>query len=151
MEKIEDSTGLIGIITGFLGDIFEGLLGDLGKVLDNLLNPNQNKDNTVFATGTFAGRISGDVIVENCDVEEIFGLTNQYHDMTAGFAGNIEGVTKYEELQQGLGNLIDILESVLNVIPFVDLGTLIEILLEGNIINVKQLIPTGYYNPQIID
>ena len=151
VEKIEDSTGLIGIITGFLGDIFEGLLGDLGKVLDNLLNPNQNKDNTVFATGTFAGRISGDVIVENCDVEEIFGLTNQYHDMTAGFAGNIEGVTKYEELQQGLGNLIDILESVLNVIPFVDLGTLIEILLEGNIINVKQLIPTGYYNPQIID
>lgn len=151
VEKIEDSTGLIGIITGFLGDIFEGLLGDLGKVLDNLLNPNQNKDNTVFATGTFAGRISGDVIVENCDVEEIFGLTNQYHDMTGGFAGNIEGVTKYEELQQGLGNLIDILESVLNVIPFVDLGTLIEILLEGNIINVKQLIPTGYYNPQIID
>ncbi len=151
VEKIEDSTGLIGTITGVLGDILGGLLGNLGKVLDNLLNPSQNKDNTVFATGTFAGRISGDVIVENCDVEGILGLTNQYHDMTGGFAGNIEGVTEYGKLQQGLGNLIDILESVLNVIPFVDLGTLIEILLEGNIINVKQLIPTGYYNPQIID
>ena len=142
---------MIGTITGVLGDILGGLLGNLGKVLDNLLNPSQNKDNTVFATGTFAGRISGDVIVENCDVEGILGLTNQYHDMTGGFAGNIEGVTEYGKLQQGLGNLIDILESVLNVIPFVDLGTLIEILLEGNIINVKQLIPTGYYNPQIID
>ncbi len=151
VKKIEDSTGLIGTITGVLGDILGGLLGNLGKVLDNLLNPSQNKDNTVFATGTFAGRISGDVIVENCDVEGILGLTNQYHDMTGGFAGNIEGVTEYGKLQQGLGNLIDILESVLNVIPFVDLGTLIEILLEGNIINVKQLIPTGYYNPQIID
>ena len=151
VEKIEDSTGLIGTITGALGDILGGLLGNLGKVLDNLLNPSQNKDNTVFATGTFAGRISGDVIVENCDVEGILGLTNQYHDMTGGFAGNIEGVTEYGKLQQGLGDLIDILESVLNVIPFVDLGTLIEILLEGNIINVEQLIPTGYYNPQIID
>lgn len=151
VEKIEDSTGLIGTITGALGDILGGLLGNLGKVLDNLLNPSQNKDNTVFATGTFAGRISGDVIVENCDVEGILGLTNQYHDMTGGFAGNIEGVTEYGKLQEGLGDLIDILESVLNVIPFVDLGTLIEILLEGNIINVEQLIPTGYYNPQIID
>ena len=141
VKKIEDSTGLIGTITGVLGDILGGLLGNLGKVLDNLLNPSQNKDNTVFATGTFAGRISGDVIVENCDVEGILGLTNQYHDMTGGFAGNIEGVTEYGKLQQGLGNLIDILESVLNVIPFVDLGTLIEILLEGNPVSTVTLAP----------
>ncbi|MDO4927431.1 MAG: peptidase M26, partial [Turicibacter sp.] len=148
--NIKDNTGLIDSLLGGLGDLLGALLGPLGDVLNSLLNPSSNPDDTIFATGAFVGRVSGDVIVEDCVVENITTLSN-VKDITGGFAGNIEGVVEYGKLQETLGTTVKILEEVLNIIPFLDLGTLIEVLLDGNIINVGQLIPTGYKNPQIIN
>lgn len=147
-EKIKDNTGLIGGLLDILGSILDALLGNLGDALDNLLNPDKNSDPTVFATGTFAGRISGAVSIEDCEVENVNKLSN-VHDLTGGFAGHIEGVTEYGKLQETLGVVVKALEKILNVIPFVDLGTLINVLLDGNVIKLDKLIPTGYKNPEI--
>lgn len=147
-DKIKDNTGLINRLLGIIGNIVGALLGDLGDALDNLLNPNKNGDPTVFATGAFAGRISGDVRVEDCEVKNITQLSN-VHDYIGGFVGHVEGITEYGALQEKLGDLTAVLENILNVIPFVDLGTLINVLLDGNVIQLDQLIPTGYKNPVI--
>lgn len=150
VQKITVRQGLISGILNFVGGIADLFLpGDLSAALNNILNPDQNKDDTVYATGAFAGRISGDVTVQNCTVDTIETLSN-IHDMTGGFVGNVEGVTKYGRLQQDLGTTIKVLEHILNVIPFLDLGTLLNVLLDGNIIDADKLIPTGYYNPQVI-
>lgn len=148
--SIKDNTGLISGLLNGLDLILGSLLGDLEKVLSILLNPSSNPDETIFATGAFVGRVSGDVIVEDCVVENLTLLSN-VKDITGGFAGNVEGVVEYGKLQETLGTTVKILEEVLNILPFLDLGTLIEVLLDGNIINIDQLIPTGYYNPQIIN
>ena len=150
VQKITVRQGLISGILSFVEGIGGLLLpGDLSAALNNILNPDQNKDDTVYATGAFAGRISGDVTVQNCTVDTIETLSN-IHDMTGGFVGNVEGVTEYGRLQQDLGTTIKVLEHILNVIPFLDLGTLLNVLLDGNIIEAAKLIPTGYYNPQVI-
>lgn len=150
VQKITVRQGLISGILSFVEGIGGLLLpGDLSAALNNILNPDQNKDDTVYATGAFAGRISGDVTVQNCTVDTIETLSN-IHDMTGGFVGNVEGVTEYGRLQQDLGTTIKVLEHILNVIPFLDLGTLLNVLLDGNIIKAAKLIPTGYYNPQVI-
>ena len=151
VEKIEDKTGLIQTLLDKLGSLGAILLGKLGDALKVILNPDANSDDTVFATGAFAGRIQGEVIVENCTVDTINNLTSTYHGMTGGFVGNVEGMTQYGELQGGLESIGNILEKLLNIIPLLDLGTLINILLDGNIIDPGELIPTGYYNPQIIN
>lgn len=149
--KIQDKKGLISgiltILTAILGPL---LPNNLEEVLNNLLDPSQNKDPTVFATGGFAGRISGQVLVENCRVDELQHIDNAMN-MSGGFVGNSEGVTEYGTLQTRLGQLVSILTKVLDIIPFLDLGTLLDVLLDGNIIDIDQLIPTGYYSPQIID
>lgn len=150
VQTITVRQGLISGILNFVGGIGGLVLpGDLSAALNNILNPDQNKDDTVYATGAFAGRISGDVTVQNCTVDTIETLSN-IHDMTGGFVGNVEGVTEYGRLQQDLGITIKVLEHILNVIPFLDLGTLLNVLLDGNIIDADKLIPTGYYNPQVI-
>lgn len=151
VQEIEDQKGLVeGILDG-LGSLTEFLFGKLGEALKIILNPDQNPDDTAFATGAFAGRIQGEVIVENCTVDTINSLTNTYHGMTGGFVGNVEGMTQYGKLQDGIDSTVSILENLLNIIPLLDLGTLINILLDGNIIDPGELIPTGYYNPQIIN
>ena len=147
-SEIKDNTGLIQGLLDLLKPILGGLLGNLGEVLGDLLNPNGEGDPSVFATGAFAGRISGDVIVEDCIVENVTNISN-VNDLTGGFVGHVEGVTEYGDLQDALGNLTTILTEVLNIIPFVDLGTLIEVLLDGNIIDLNKLIPTGYKSPTI--
>ena len=147
-SKIKDNTGLIQDLLDLLKPILGDLLGNLGEVLGDLLNPNGEGDPSVFATGAFAGRISGDVTVEDCVVENVTKISN-VNDLTGGFVGHVEGVTEYGGLQDALGNLTTILENVLNIIPFVDLGTLIEVLLDGNIIDLNKLIPTGYKSPTI--
>ena len=147
-SEIKDNTGLIQGLLDLLKPILGGLLGNLGEVLGDLLNPNGEGDPSVFATGAFAGRISGDVTVEDCVVENVTKISN-VNDLTGGFVGHVEGVTEYGGLQDALGNLTTILENVLNIIPFVDLGTLIEVLLDGNIIDLNKLIPTGYKSPTI--
>lgn len=148
-NKIKDSTGLVSGLLGILGGIV-GLIipGNLGDALDALLNPDKHKDPTVFATGTFAGRVVGDVLIENCAVENITNISN-VRDIVGGFVGHVEGMTEYGKLQETLGILVRVLEEVLNIIPLVDLGTLINVLLDGNIIDIDKLIPTGYKTPTI--
>ena len=145
-EIEKDKEGLLALILELVGDLTDALLGDLGSILDALLNP--STDPTVFATGGFAGRINGNVVVEDCTIENLTGLKN-INGMTGGFVGNVEGETKYGNLQEALGSVVDILEALLNIIPLVDLGTLIEVLLDGEIIELDKLIPTGYYSPTI--
>lgn len=147
-SDIVDQRGLIQGLLDLLDKLLPGLLGNLGEVLGNLLNPNGDGDPSVFATGSFAGRMSGDVTVEDCVVENVTNISN-INDLTGGFVGHVEGITEYGGLQDTLGNLTTILENVLNIIPNVDLGTLIEILLDGNIIDLNKLIPTGYKSPTI--
>lgn len=151
VEKIEDKTGIISTLLKGLGWLSQLLLGQLGDALNIILNPNQNSDDTVFATGAFAGRIQGQVIVQNCTVDTINNLTNTHHGMTGGFVGNVEGMTEYGKLQETAKDIVNLLENLLNIIPLLDLGTVINVLLEGNIIDPGKLIPTGYYNPQIIN
>lgn len=151
VEKIEDKRGIINSLLAGLGSLVAWLLDDLGDALKVILNPDANSDDTVFATGAFAGRIQGEVIVENCTVDTINNLTNTHHGMTGGFVGNVEGMTEYGELQENADKIVKLLENLLNIIPLLDLGTLINILLDGNIIDPGELIPTGYYNPQIIN
>ena len=148
-NKIKNSTGLVSGLLGILGGIV-GLIipGNLGDALDALLNPDKHKDPTVFATGTFAGRVVGDVLIENCAVENITNISN-VRDIVGGFVGHVEGMTEYGKLQEALGSLVRVLEEVLNIIPLVDLGTLINVLLDGNIIDIDKLIPTGYKTPTI--
>ncbi len=66
--------GLLGLLGGLLGDILDLLnpiLGNLklGEVIDALLTLKKGSPD-LFATGSFAGRIVGDVHVENCTVDQ---------------------------------------------------------------------------------
>ena len=148
-------SGLTTLLGGILGGTVDSLLGILtfGKLnlnlkdtLEALLNA-RAKDPTIYATGAFAGRMVGDVVVEKCDVTGIVSVTN-INDRTGGFVGYTEGVTQYEGLSQALGVTVKALSALLNVIPGLGLGDLITILLE-NALPVGSLIPTGYKNVNI--
>lgn len=148
-------SGLTTLLGGILGGTVDTLLGILtfGKLnlnlkdtLEALLNA-RAKDPTIYATGAFAGRMVGDVVVEKCDVTGIVSVTN-INDRTGGFVGYTEGVTQYERLSQALGVTVKALSALLNVIPGLGLGDLITILLE-NALPVESLIPTGYKNVNI--
>ena len=145
------TTGL-GWLVGGVVDILVGILTigqvnlSLKDVLSSLLNA-RAKDPTLYATGTFAGRLVGDVVVENCDVTGKVSVSN-INDRTGGFVGYTEGVTEYEGLSKALGLTVDVLSSLLNAIPGLGLGDLITILL-GNALPVGNLIPTGYKNVSI--
>lgn len=145
------TTGL-GWLVGSVVDILVGILTigqvklSLKDVLSSLLNA-RAKDPTLYATGTFAGRLVGDVVVENCDVTGKVSVSN-INDRTGGFVGYTEGVTEYEGLSTALELTVDVLSSLLNAIPGLGLGDLITILLE-NALPVGNLIPTGYKNVSI--
>lgn len=153
---------LDGILKG-LNDVRVGALGGLGNVLKGILDLRKN-DPTTFATGAFAGRIVGDVNVnhctvtdakvENAKVENAFapgGADSAYVGMTGGFVGYMEGQAKYDGLSKILGATVDSLKALLNIIPGIGLGDLLELLSgQGNLIDLDKLIPVGYYNP-IID
>ncbi|MBQ7460526.1 MAG: hypothetical protein IJS72_04070 [Oscillospiraceae bacterium] len=160
-----------GLLTG-LGWALEIVLGPVLKVLisedttvdgllTSLLNTRQ-KDPTSLATGAFAGRIIGDTLVEYCEVDHAsvntvqtsfeqgsaFDSTKQMIVGKGGFVGHAEGTTQYDGLSELLGNTVNVLSGVLNVIPGVGLGDLIDLLLK-NSADVGKLIPTGYASPQI--
>lgn len=148
-------SGLTTLLGGILGGTVDTLLGILtfGKLnlnlkdtLEALLNA-RAKDPTIYATGAFAGRMVGDVVVEKCDVTGIVSVTN-INDRTGGFVGYTEGVTQYEGLSQALEVTVKALSALLNVIPGLGLGDLITILLD-NALPVGSLIPTGYKNVNI--
>lgn len=157
-NKTKDSQSLLNAITsgvgGILGELLDTLLNiltfgklnlNLKKVLGGLLNA-RAKDPTRFATGAFAGRIEGDVKVYNCDV--IGADVKNINDFTGGFAGYSTGTTKYDGLSEALGDIERLLTNLLNIIPGIGLGDLITILLENGLA-VGNLIPSGYYRPQI--
>lgn len=145
-------TSGLGWLVGSVVDILVGVLTigqvnlSLKDVLSSLLNA-RTKDPTLYATGTFAGRLVGDVVVENCDVTGKVSVSN-VNDRTGGFVGYTEGVTEYEGLSKALELTVDVLSSLLNAIPGLGLGDLITILLE-NALPVGNLIPTGYKNVSI--
>ena len=158
-ESVKDTTTLISAIVGGIGKltgaILEELLKLLGleslnldKLLTNLVDHGKN-DITNFATGGFAGRVYGQVSISNCEVSNLSISNNK--DITGGFVGNIEGMTQYEALSGLLKGVTTILENLLNIIPFLGLGDLITILLDGGLLKVSQLVPVGYYNPTITD
>ena len=154
---------LLNAVTSTLGTVLGGLLDgllwvlsfgsantDLNTTLSNLLNARMN-DPTIFATGAFAGRIVGDVLVEDCLVthdENGSIQVSNVKDRLGGFVGYMSGQTEYSGLSQALGTLTGVLAGILNVIPAVGLGDLITILL-GNALPLNQLIPTGYESPLV--
>ena len=153
---IPESAGLTEALQKLLTDTDTGLLGNLGDALEDILDL-RKKDPTTFATGAFAGRIIGDVNVNNCVVTNASvenapeasaadGSVNV--GMTGGFVGYMEGVTEYDGLSDGLKITVDGLQTLLNIIPGIGLGDLLQ-LLKGNVIDTSKLIPTGYYNPVI--
>lgn len=159
--QMEETTTVVSALTGLLG----GLLGALGSAVDFILDIILGTDNVLgnlklgdtlkrlldareaapdnFATGAFAGRIIGDVLVEDCKV--INASVSNVKNMTGGFVGNVEGLTEYEMLSEKLGDTVDTLESVLNLIPGLGLGDLVEVVLDNpNLLQIGELIPSGY-------
>ena len=151
--------GLLGQVGGLLGGLIDGItdiLGEalgipgleglsLGGIVTELLTL-KGKEPDTYATGSFAGRVTGNVRIENCKVTEaaVSNVTN----MTGGFVGYSEGREEYESgLDRLLGGTVELLSRVLNIIPGIGLGDLIELLLQKDI-PLGQLIPTGYKKPQ---
>ena len=145
--------GVLGLLGGLLGGIIDGIgklfpiIGnlELGEVIQNLLTLKQ-KSPDLFATGSFAGRIVGDVYVENCTVDE--ASVTSAKGISGGFVGFTEGVETYDGLSGLSEKVVKVLSTLLNIVPGVGLGDLITILLENDV-PLGNLIPTGYHNPVI--
>lgn len=145
--------GVLGLLGGLVGGLLEGLgallpiIGDLklGDVIRDLLTLKQ-KSPDLFATGSFAGRIVGDVHVENCSVAQ--ASVTSAKGISGGFVGFTEGVEKYDGLSGLTEAVVKVLSALLNIVPGVGLGDLITILLENDV-PLGQLIPIGYHNPVI--
>lgn len=145
--------GILGWLAGIVGDLVNAVIPGsnlkLGDFLRELLSVKKESPDT-FATGAFAGRMIGDVLVEGCSVTN--ASVSSSHDMTGGFVGNVEGVTEYDGLSDALGKTVETLEEVLNLIPGLGLGDLITVVLDNpTLLNVKELIPTGYKSATIQD
>lgn len=146
---ISGVTSLLGGLLGGVVDLVVGLITfgnvklNLKDTLSALLNARAT-DPTIYSTGAFAGRLVGDVVVENCDVTGEVRVSN-INGRTGGFVGYTEGVTQYDGLSKTLNVTVDVLSKLLNVIPGLGLGDLITILLKNGL-DVGSLIPTGYKN-----
>lgn len=146
---ISGVTSLLGGLLGGVVDLVVGLITfgnvklNLKDTLSALLNA-RAIDPTIYSTGAFAGRLVGDVVVENCDVTGKASVSN-INGRTGGFVGYTEGVTQYDGLSKTLNVTVDVLSKLLNVIPGLGLGDLITILLKNGL-DVGSLIPTGYKN-----
>lgn len=149
-SKIADPpTGIIDGLLELLGAIV-GVLPGLGDALQSLLNTDEY-DPTVAATGAFAGRIYGDVEVANCSVANLQNIGSDYN-VLGGFAGSMQGMTEYQDLFGTLDKtVIFFVESLLNTIPLLDLGTLIKLLLDGGLLDLGKLVPTGYKAPTVFN
>lgn len=131
-QKVKQNVSLIG-------SVLKLLLGNLSG-----LKP----DPQSLATGGFAGVIKGNIQIENCNVENLRGVSN-VNDRTGGFAGYVSGMTQYDLISNGLGGLVTTLSKILNLIPLLGAGDLLTVLLNGGLLSVKNLIPVGYVNPCI--
>lgn len=151
---VEGLLGLLGEVLGVVGDLLDSILSGLVPILGNLklgdvlrdLLTLKQKSPDLFATGSFAGRIVGDVHVENCTVDQASVISAK--GISGGFVGFTEGVETYDGLSGLLGTVVKILATLLNIIPGVGLGDLITVLLQNDV-SLGNLIPTGYHNPVI--
>ncbi|WP_050797665.1 Cna B-type domain-containing protein [Collinsella tanakaei] len=153
-EVLVDQSLISGLLKG-LGTVVGGLVStlleiltlgkiDLSGLIENLLNV-RAADPSALATGSFAGRIVGDVEVSGCEVHE--AKVSSVAQMNGGFAGYVQGDTQYAS--ESLGKVVELLAHLLNVIPGLGLGDLITLLLDSNIIDAGALVPNGYLNPVI--
>ena len=122
-----------------IGSVLKLLLGNLSG-----LKP----DPQSLATGGFAGVVKGNVQIENCNVENLHGVSNA-NDRTGGFAGYVSGMTQYDLVSSGLEGLVGTLSKILNLIPLLGVGDLLTVLLNGGLLSVGKLIPADYVNPSI--
>ena len=141
---------LISTLTSAVGGLLDLLLkaltlGQVNLKLQDLLD--LHKDNpSNLATGAFAGRIYGDTKVTDCEVADV--SVSSVSRMTGGFVGYVEGATRYDAVSGIVGALTKVLSGILNIIPFLGLGDLVDWLLSGTL-GLNALIPVGYYNPVI--
>lgn len=122
-----------------IGSVLKLLLGNLSG-----LKP----DPQSLATGGFAGVVKGNIQIENCNMENLHGVSN-VNDRTGGFAGYISGMTQYDLVSSGLDGLVGTLTKILDLIPLLGAGDLLTVLLKGGLLSVDKLIPVGYVNPSI--
>lgn len=166
--------GILDGLGDILGEIFggdnplESLTGPLRKLLDL-----RKSDPAFYATGAFAGVVDGDVLIEKCIVNKatvsnsekytggfvgfvnggvtiedshVSGVTvSNEGDYTGGFAGCSEGATQYA-LDGVVDGTLDLLASILNIIPGIGLGDLTEVVKD---LKLGTVIVTGYINPEI--
>lgn len=138
---------ILDIVIDGLGFLIPGLKDlKLGDTVEKLLTLNSD-DKDTYATGSFAGRVIGNVKLENCHVTQ--GYVENVKDITGGFVGYAEGTEQYEAISGGAGATVKFLSSLLNVIPGLGLGDVISLLLEKDI-PLGRLIPIGYYKPKIM-
>ncbi len=137
LDGVTDILGALITIPG-LGEL------SLGDAIQELLTLKRDDPDT-YATGSFAGRVTGNVRIENCKVEG--ASVSNVTDITGGFAGYTEGVEEYDGLSGILGDSVSALSKLLNIIPGLGLGDLIDLLLEKDI-SLGELIPKGYYKPE---
>ena len=110
---ISGLTSGLGWLVGGVVDLLVGVLSfgsvklNLQDTLSALLNA-RAKDPTIYAAGAFAGRLVGDVSIENCDVTGKVSVSN-INDRTGGFVGYTEGVTEYDGLSKALGVTVNAL------------------------------------------
>ena len=123
-----------------IGTLLTQILAILG--LESGLKP----DPQSLATGGFVGAVRGNVHISDCRIEELSEVSN-VNNWTGGFVGYSTGITKYEALTQALGTVVKGLSQLLNLLPFLGLGDLLTVLLNGGILKVSDLIPIGYVNP----
>ena len=138
-----------GILGGLLGWAVPGLDLNLGELVKGILDGRDAQPDT-FATGAFAGRIIGDVEVTGCSVSGAT-VTNAMN-MTGGFAGTVTGMTEYRGLGTTLKKVLGTLQDILDVIPGLGLGDLVEILLRNeDLLKLEDLVPSGYKKARISD
>lgn len=146
---------LLSALTSAVGGLLDLLLEALKLLTFGQVNLDLNlrglltlhKDNpSNLATGAFAGRIYGDTKVTDCEVADV--SVSSVSRMTGGFVGYVEGATRYDAVSGIVGALTKVLSKILNVIPFLGLGDLVDWLLSGTL-GLNALIPVGYYNPVI--
>ncbi len=130
-NKVDQQQSLVSII--------------LNTVLAILTIKGSQPDEESLATGGFVGVVKGNVAIDNCHVTNLKKVSN-VNKWTGGFVGYTSGIATYEAVSALLGGVALVLTKVLNVIPFVGLGDLVKILLDGGVLDAKSLIPVSYTN-----
>lgn len=105
---------LLKLLGGLLGGLTDILLPQLEGTLKDLLTLRQTSDD-IFATGSFVGVVKGNVHIENCTVTN--AQVSSVKGLCGGFVGYSEGIEEYGPLSGALGKLVDVLSTLLNIIP----------------------------------